>query len=87
VPAYPRNRVYIGTFSPYPGSIGCEQASLAARSMHVVQVFTGSPFADTDLKYCSSLKHRNIFNRGRLPHVPARLAQSQCASDYLGGRD
>jgi hypothetical protein len=76
VPAYRRNRVYIGTFSPYPGSIGCETASLAARLMHVVQVFTGSPFSDTDIGYSSTIKGRNIFNRGRLPDVPARPALS-----------
>lgn len=60
MPAYPRNRVYIGTFSPYQGSIGCEKASLASRLMHVAQVFTGSPFSDTDLMYCGRLKRRNI---------------------------
>ena len=60
MPAYPRKRFYIGTLSPYPGSIGCEKASLASRLMHVAQVFTGSPFSDTDLMYCSRLIGRNI---------------------------
>src|ERR1017187_3272644 len=44
VPAWPLSRFYVGTFSPLPGSIGCEKAPYAARSMPQDQVFNGVPF-------------------------------------------
>ena len=40
VPSYPRHRVYLGTISPFPPSIGWQDENCSSRSMLAGQVYT-----------------------------------------------
>jgi len=57
----------MSTFSPYPGSIGCEKASPARSTL--VQVFTGSPFLDTG----STVGRRHARGNALIGRTPPRV--------------